>query len=86
MKFLFFGYCLGIPAEFKTQDKAFQEYLVVKQHRYRLFLIESLSQIFSVNINYFHQFFEFLTFPCYIETNEVSIKQMMSAFFLLSSY
>ena len=36
--------------------------------------------IFSVNINYFHKFFGFFKFPCYRETNDVSIQQMMLAF------
>ena len=31
--------------------------------------------------NNFHQFLDFLTFPCYKETNDVSLKQMVSAFF-----
>ena len=40
---------------------------------------------FSFDINYFHRFSSifwiFLTFPRYKETNEVSLQQMMSAFF-----
>ena len=38
-------------------------------------------KIFSVRINYFHQFFDFLTFPCYKETNDVDKEQMKLALF-----
>ena len=40
---------------------------------------------FSVNITLFSSIFisflDFLTLPCYKETNDLSLKQMMSAFF-----
>ena len=36
-------------------------------------------KIFFFNINYFINFPDFLTLPCYKESNSVSIKQMMSA-------
>ena len=38
---------------------------------------------FSILTIYFCKFFGFFTFPCYKETNEVSIQQMASAFFFI---
>ena len=38
-------------------------------------------EIFLFNINIFINFSTFLTFPCYKEINDVSIKQMISTFF-----
>ena len=38
-------------------------------------------KVLSVNISYSHRFSDFLTFPYYKETNDLSLWQIMSAFF-----
>ena len=49
-------------------------------------VVQKIWRFSSSILAVFIKFLDFLTFPCYEESNDVSIKQIMPAFFLFSIY